>query len=144
MHTRTFFIGLFFAAAALSSAHGTSVWFAVMGQVGDLDVDTVEVNLEDLPPRGKIEVMFLRVTLAKQRTNPAGDKYASYLSRVSIDCEKSAIVHIDQTRYVEKRWRGAGTFQSFPEVRPMAFGGLVPNPRETILRAACANLTPVR
>ena len=38
---------------------------------------------------GMNDLMFLRVTLAKQRTNRAGDKFTSYLSRIAIDCNQT-------------------------------------------------------
>ena len=118
-------------------AMAASSWFTVMGDGADPSVDTVELNLDDVRAPGMNDLMFLRVTLAKQRTNRAGDRFTSYWSRIAIDCNKKSIVHVDQTRYVEKRWRGAATFENFPDVRPMAFGGLEPNPKEVILRAAC-------
>ncbi|RYX94713.1 MAG: hypothetical protein EOO28_13945 [Comamonadaceae bacterium] len=128
--------------AAPHYALATPSWFTVMGDGADPKVDTVELNLEDVRAPGLNDLLFLRVTLAKQRTNPSGDKFTSYLSRIAIDCGKRSIVHVDQTRYVEKRWRGNATFENFPEVRPMAFGGLEPNPKETILRAACRGRLP--
>lgn len=108
-----------------------------MGNLADSEVDTVQLNLAKVGERGKIDVMQLRVSLAQQRTMN-GQNYQSYLSKILIDCRKDAIVHLEQTRFEAPRWEGPSTYQAFPEVRPMAFGGLAPNPKARVLRAACA------
>ena len=113
------------------------VWFTVMGNASDPSVDSVELNVARLPPRGEISTMDLRVTLAVQRTMPDGEKYTSYHSQIAIDCDQEAVVHVEQVRYEGPQWTGAPTAQHFHEMRPMAFGGLAPNPKDRVLKAAC-------
>lgn len=113
-------------------------WFTVMGDLADAGTDTVQVDLENLPPRGAIRYMDMRVNLAETRTIDSGEKVGSYVSRISIDCDQDAIEHVEQTRFEGNYWRGRSSFQRFSENRPMAFRGLLPNPKARILRAACA------
>lgn len=131
-----------FSVALLAIAYAAVVtaaplWFTVMGDLTEPAADTVELDVGQLSLRGEQKRMNLRVNLAAQRTMASGEKYQSYLSRIEIDCQTSAIVHVHQTRFEHAAWRGPTSFQSFPETRPMAFGGLLPSPKETILRAAC-------
>ena len=125
------------AMACVSVATAAPLWFTVMGDLAEPAADTVELNVGELSLRGEQKAMDLRVNLAAQRAMASGEKYQSYVSLIEIDCLASAIVHVHQTRFEHAGWRGASTFQNFPEIRPMAFGGLLPNPKETILRAAC-------
>ncbi|KQP49695.1 surface-adhesin E family protein [Pseudorhodoferax sp. Leaf274] len=126
---------LAFSCAPVATA--APLWFTVMGDLTEPTADTVELNVGELSFRGEKKAMDLRVNLAAQRTMASGEKYQSYVSLIEIDCLASAIVHVHQTRFEQAGWRGASSFQNFPEIRPMAFGGLVPNPKDTILRAAC-------
>lgn len=121
-----------------SSTVENSTWFTVMGSVSDPTVDSVQLDIKDIQPRGQIKLMNLRVTLRQKRTSTSGEEYASYISRIAIDCASDSIVHLEQTRFAEQMWLGKSNFQSFPEVRPMAFGGLNPSPKARILKAACA------
>ncbi len=132
--------GLSIAAAAQAQNSGS--WFSVMGDPGYSDEDLVELNLDQITGRGALQVMELRVSLAKPRIMGSGEEYRSYFSHIELDCNAGTIVHRDQTRYAEPKWQGKSTFQKFVEVRPMAFGGLVPNPKSTILKAACITGTP--
>ena len=130
--------GLLLAAGAAQAA----TWFAIMGNPRSTDVDTVELNVENVPRRGELARLDLRVNLARQRNMVDGEKYQSYLSLIEIDCAKDSVVHVHQTRYVNARWTGASTFQRFNDVRPMAFGGLLPSPKAAVLRAACNQHQP--
>ncbi len=113
-------------------------WFTVMGNLADAATDTVQVDLENLRPRGEIRFMDMRVNLAETRKSANGETIGSYVSKIAIDCDRDAIVHVEQTRFDGSYWRGTPSFQRFLENRPMAFGGLLPNPKARILRAACA------
>lgn len=134
-------VPLMVALTLALASRADPVWFSVMGQPSQPDVDSVELNVENIPKRGEVARLDLRVNLAKQRLMTGGEKYQSYISVIEIDCSKDSIVHVHQTRYANAFWKGAGTFQKFEQVRPMAFGGLLPSPKPTILRAAC-NKTP--
>ena len=108
-----------------------------MGSLGDNTADTVQINMAKMEARGNDDVMQLRVNLAQQRTMDGGEKYQSYQSKILIECSADSVVHLEQLRFELPRWEGHSTFQRFPEVRPMAFGGLEPNPKARVLRAAC-------
>ncbi len=112
-------------------------WFTVLGAYDDTAKDLVQLNLADVAPRGEIRTMQLRVSLAQPRTVTGGEVVGSYISKIALDCDADAIVHVEQTRFNKARWEGVPTFQAFTEVRPMAFRGLEPNPKATILKAAC-------
>lgn len=118
-------------------AQDEPLWFTLMGSLADDTTDTVQINMAKMEARGSNNVMQLRVNLAHQRTMDSGEKYQSYLSKILIECSADSVVHLEQTRFELRRWEGHSTFQKFPEVRPMAFGGLEPNPRARVLRAAC-------
>lgn len=134
----------FFPAALLAvttltaTAQPDAAWFTVMGDLSDPKVDTVQLDLSGVKPRGNIQIMTLRVNLARQRNASPGDPYSSYISQVAIGCKDHAIEHVVQRRFEHQQWRGATTVQEFLTGRPMAFGGLAPNPKAQILKAACA------
>jgi hypothetical protein len=122
---------------AQASAQDDERWFTVLGNLADSETDTVQLNMAKVETRGKNDVMQLRVTLAKQRTMATGERFQSYRSQILIECAKESIVHLNQTRFELGRWGGPSEYQRFNEVRPMAFGGLEPNPKARVLRAAC-------
>lgn len=119
-------------------AHDEPTWFAIMGNLIEDDADTVELNVADARAPGLTKNMDLRVNLAHQRTLGSGEKYTSYKSIITIDCETGGVFHIEQTRYVGPRWTGESSTQQFGTTRPMAFGGLIPSPKARVLKAACA------
>jgi hypothetical protein len=126
-----------FSLAFACAGAQAQTWFTVMGSSGNANVDTVELNLQGLQPKAEVSFMEMRVNLAKTRTMSSGERYTSYVSHIAIACAEDAIVHVDQMRYEQSLWQGPSTHQKFEEVRPMAFGGLEPNPKARILKASC-------
>jgi hypothetical protein len=120
-----------------SFAAHAQTWFTVMGNPIDRAVDSVELNLEGVQPRGAVKHMEMRVTLAQVRVLPTGEAVGSYVSIIEIGCTEDSIVHVQQTRFPTRRWDGVPTVERFESERPMAFRGLDPNPKTRILKAAC-------
>jgi len=125
------------AVASSTHAQYTDTWFSLAGNVSDPNVDTVQLNIGNVQPRGQIKLMDLRVNLAKRRNMVDGEKYTSYQSVIAIDCETSSIYHLEQTRFTDRSWQGASTREVFTGSKPMAFGGLIPSPKPAVLKAAC-------
>ncbi|RYD78693.1 MAG: hypothetical protein EOP84_13940 [Verrucomicrobiaceae bacterium] len=135
-HVRLLFIATLLVAGSVGAE---PIWFVLTGDPHNARTDVAEVNLAGVKPRGVVQVLEFRVTLARQRTMASGEAYTSYVSHVKVDCSRSAVYHLDQTRYVDPRWQGAATFEEFSQTKPMAFGGFLPTPRPVLLKAVCSN-----
>lgn len=119
-------------------------WLTIMGDRKDPALDTIEVNPIPVSTTEDHRVMRVRVNRSEQRANWDGIKYRSYEAIADFDCaEKTA--QFQQIRYfMQPVWVGeAHTTTSYTksDPRPMRFRGVVPNPVERIIRAACRPLT---
>lgn len=125
-------------ALCLSGANAWAVeWFTVIGMKNDPNVDTAQLDVSTVTRRGANTVLRFRVNLAEARKLPSGEVYQSYVSLISIDCASMSVFHEEQTRYREAYWGGATAQERFVQPKPMAFGGLDPDPRPRILNAVC-------
>ena len=131
------------AVVVLAVALGTgpaigAEWFTVTGDLHDSGTDTVQIDLSDLSKLNTDRVIRLRVNLAQPRKLGPSEQFTSYESNVFVECSTGSVFHIDQKRYEQALWRGKSTSQIFEDSRPMAFGGLDPNPKSRILKGACS------
>jgi len=125
-------------AVCLFSANARAVeWFTVIGVKNDPNVDTAQLDVSTINRRGASTVLRFRVNLAEARKLPSGEVYQSYVSLISIDCTSMSVFHEEQTRFHESYWGGGATQEKFVQPKPMAFGGLAPDPKPRILNAAC-------
>jgi hypothetical protein len=130
-------VALALASSCPAPAAASELWFTVVGDAANERADTVQLNMADVAPRGMIQFMDLRVSLAAPRKTDGGEEFASYVSRISLDCKARSIVHVRQTRYPHPLWRGRATLEVFEGIRPTAFRWVTPSPNATILKAAC-------
>jgi len=112
-------------------------WFTVTGDRNDSSVDTTELDVSTVQKNASLRTFRFRVSLSKPRQDAAGQTYQSYLSHITVDCNTSSIFHDDQVRYRNSGWTGPEQHETFAQPKPMAFGGLVPDPRQRLLAAAC-------
>lgn len=130
-------------AVALLLAAGPSQaveWYTVTGDKANAEIDTTQIDTSTLDRRNDLLGLRFRVTLAKLRkpgNGGTGGTYQSYLSHIAVECGSGSIFHEDQRRFQEPMWSGPSTFERFQQPRPMAFGGLSPDPRPLILDMAC-------
>lgn len=133
--------------AGLLVASGPAVavdWYTVTGDKSNPEIDTTQIDASTLDRRGNALGLRFRVTLAKARKGAGGDTFQSYLSHIAVECATGAIFHEDQQRFQEPLWAGTSTFERFPQPKPMAFVGLVPDPRPLILDIACGKKSDSR
>lgn len=112
-------------------------WFTVIGTRNDPGVDTAQIDVSTIARRGAATVLRFRVNLAEARKLSSGESYQSYVSLISVDCASMSVFHEEQTRFSEAYWGGSTTREKFVQPKPMAFGGLAPDPKPRILNAAC-------
>ena len=125
------------ALCLISAKAGAVEWFTVIGVKNDPNVDTAQLDVSTVTRRGSATVLRFRVNLAEARKLPSGELYQSYVSLISIDCASMSVFHEEQTRYRESYWGGSAAHERFVQPKPMAFGGLNPDPKPRILNAVC-------
>ena len=133
---RTWFVLLGLIA---SQAQAQTLWFTVMGNPGDPDVDTVEVDPVAVRADGALKTMNVRVNRAADRRNWDGLPYRSYESRVVFDCRARKASYVEATFYAVPLWRGSlrTTVDYGANPQPMLFRDIEPNPTQRLIRAAC-------
>ena len=134
-------LSLLVSAACIAQ---TGDWLTVMGNKTDPAADTIEVNPIPLSTTENHRVMKIRVSRSLQRTNWDGIPFRSYQATVEFDCENKVGNFQQITYYRQPLWAGephATTSYTRNDARPMRFRGVVPNPVERIVRAACRPLT---
>jgi len=128
---------LFLAVCCIAPACHATQWFLLSGEPGSGTADSAELDVSTIGTRQDSRQLMLRISLAEPRRDEAGRTYRSYVSRITVVCSTSSIVHEAQWRYQDANWSGQMQEETFGLPRPMAFLGLVPNPRERLLAAAC-------
>jgi hypothetical protein len=112
-------------------------WFTVIGDKNDPNVDTAQLDITTIARRGANLMLRFRVNLAQPRRMTHGEVYQSYISHITVECPTQSVFHEDQVRYRDPFWDGPTQEEKFVQPKPMAFGGLVPDPKVRILAAAC-------
>lgn len=125
-------------AAPVASTAAVPIWFTVMGDAEDPEVNTIQVDPVDI--EGRPQTKRVRVSRSTLRTSWDGIPYRSYTSAVVFDCDKHKARYLQLTYYDLPGWRGepkktvdyvTGT------PRWMEFRDVSPNPTQRILNAAC-------
>jgi len=135
---RRFLLGLCLAVLAPACLAGE--WFLLSGDgdgIGPQAADTAELDISTVGRKADTRSFRFRVNLAETRSDEAGHPYRSYLSLITVVCSTRSVFHDEQTRYRDAGWTGPARTEVFPQPRPMAFGGLDPDPRARLLAAAC-------
>ncbi len=134
-------LGLVLSSACMAQAGD---WLTVMGDKTDAALDTIEVNPIPISMSEEGRVMRIRVSRSMQRTNWDNIPFRSYQAIVDFDCENKQGVFQTITYYAQPLWAGEPTITTIyskTEPRLMQFRGVVPNPVERIIRAACRPLS---
>ncbi|MES2511201.1 MAG: surface-adhesin E family protein [Pseudomonadota bacterium] len=119
-------------------------WLTVMGDKKDPAIDTIEVNPIPVSTTEDRRVMKIRVSRSEQRTNWDGIPFRSYQATVEFDCINKVGQFQQISYYRLPVWAGEShvtTNYTKADPRLMQFRGVVPNPVERIIRAACRPLS---
>lgn len=112
-------------------------WFTLIGDKSDPAVDTAQLDISTVVRKNANLMLRFRVNLAMPRKIGATEVYQSYVSHITVECPTQSVFHEDQVRYRDPLWQGPTHSEQFIQPKPMAFGGLYPDPKPKILAAAC-------
>ncbi|WPB54965.1 surface-adhesin E family protein [Xylophilus sp. GOD-11R] len=112
-------------------------WFTVIGDKNDPAVDTAQLDISTVARKNNNLMLRFRVNLAMPRKLGGTEVYQSYVSHITIECATKSVFHEDQIRFRDALWQGPTHSEQFIQPKPMAFGGLYPDPKPKILAAAC-------
>lgn len=112
-------------------------WFTVLGDPEQSQIDTAQLDTQSIGKNDPGQNLLFRVTLAAPR-QLGPEKYQSYTSIISVDCDTRSIAHLYQVRFQGPQWTGSKISETFNQPKPMAFGGLPLELRKRIVSSACA------
>lgn len=124
----------------VSCLQAQTVWFNVMGDAADINVNTIEVDPTPVSISGETRIMWVRVSRSADRVNLEGAPYRSYVSEVVFDCTQNTARYLLIDFYSQPAWKGEPykrAVYSREAIRPMQFLDVEPNPYKRIIRAAC-------
>lgn len=126
-------------AAAAATAQDAS-WFTVVGDPASAATDTVEVDATSAVAFESMRLVKLRVNRATPRTAFDGKPFRSYYSTAMVDCKASKAWHRTISLYSDPLWRGQVRMHDYAESdgRSLAFADMADNPRNRLIKAACA------
>jgi hypothetical protein len=132
-------IGLSSAAFAKDPA-----WLTIMGDARDAAADTLEVDATSAMAFESMRLVKMRVNRASPRVGYDGQAYRSYYSTAVVDCAGMKAWHRSLALFNEPLWSGQIRLREYTQAdnRPVAFADMTPNPRERLLKAACAIALP--
>lgn len=130
-------------AAALVSATAAAQspsWLTVVGDPGNGFTDTVEVDAASAVAFESMRLVKLRVNRAKPRTAFDGLPFHSYYSTAMVDCTQMKAWHRSITFFNKPLWHGQMRMHEYVESdgRDLAFADMAENPRDRLVKAACA------
>jgi hypothetical protein len=116
------------------------VWLTILGNPLDPMSDAVQVDVTSAVAFETARVVTLRANRAKDRMARDGKPFRSYVSSVLIDCDTDSARHRVQDLYAGPLWTGAMRTARYNDndIRRMAFQDMEANPKDRIIRAACA------
>ncbi|GHC92309.1 hypothetical protein GCM10007320_42270 [Pseudorhodoferax aquiterrae] len=132
---------LLLALACVAAAAWADVpWFTIVGDRNDPNADTIEMNPIALARQGAYVVMEIRVSRSTVRTSSDGVQFRSFRGEVGFDCAQGTARFLRSQFYAEPLWRAPVQELRYPSdrVRPMEFRLFEPNPRDKVVKAACA------
>jgi len=130
-------------AAALVSAAAvaqSSTWLTVVGDPGNAAVDTVEVDATSAVAFESMRLVKLRVNRAMVRDAFDGKPFRSYYSTAMVDCKENKAWHRSISLFSNPLWQGQMRMHEYAESdgRSLAFAEMADNPRDRLIKAACA------
>lgn len=94
------------ATAFALHARAETVWFTVLGDVGDSTVNTVQVDPTPVAVEGDMRTMTIRVSRSAVRTSWEGVTYRSYSAKVVFDCANTTARYSSLSFYMQPFWKG--------------------------------------
>lgn len=132
-------------AAALVSAMAAAMaqgptWLTVVGDPGNARADTVEADAASAVAFESMRLVKLRVNRAKPRNAFDGLPFQSYYSTAMFDCTQMTAWHRSVALFNKPLWQGQMRMHEYVERdgRDLAFAGMAENPRDRLIKAACA------
>lgn len=115
-------------------------WFTIAGDRNDPHADTIEMNPIAVSRDGPKIVMEIRVSRSGQRTSADGVAFRSYRGEVGFDCSQRTARFLRSQFYAEPLWKAPikELHYASSQVRSMEFRLFDPNPRDSVIKAACA------
>jgi hypothetical protein len=125
-------------AAALGAAEPT--WLPIAGDPLSASEDSVEVDASSAVAFESMRLIKLRVNRAKPRTGFDGKPYQSYYSTAVVDCTEQKAWHRTLSLFEQPLWRGKMRLVEYQESdgHHVAFAEMDPNPKDRLIKAACA------
>lgn len=122
------------------SASADGPWLTIVGDPADPNADTIQINPIALSRTDARRVMQVRASRSHERTSTDGIRFRSYRAEVEFDCARLTARFLHSQFYAQPLWQVPGTEVHYPgdTPRPMEFRSFEPNPRDKVIRAACA------
>lgn len=143
-------MNLFFRSSLLALAWFTPVastwattepmWLSIVGEAQNATADTVEVDASSAVAFESMRLIKLRVNRAKPRPGFDGLPYQSYYSTAIVDCTALKAWHRTISLFERPLWRGQMRIREYTETdgHGVTFSEMEPNPRDRLIKAACA------
>ncbi len=115
-------------------------WFTIAGDRNDPGADTIEMNPIAVSRDGPKIVMEIRVSRSGQRTSSDGVAFRSFRGEVGFDCSRRTARFLRSQFYAEPLWKAPieELHYASNQVRSMEFRLFDPNPRDSVIKAACS------
>lgn len=122
------------------NAGAEGLWFTIAGDRNDPHADTIEMNPIAVSRDGPKVVMEIRVSRSGERTSSDGVAFRSFRGEVGFDCSRRTARFLRSQFYADPLWQTPikELRYSSGQVRPMEFRMFNPNPRDSVIKAACA------
>lgn len=117
-----------------------AMWLTISGNPQSAATDTVEVDVTSAVAFESMRMVKLRVNRAKPRTGFDGKHYQSYYSTAIVDCKEQKAWHRTLSLFEKPLWRGKMRIADSTEGegRDVSFAEMASNPRDRLIKAACA------
>lgn len=134
-----------FAVLVCSAAMGCAwanepAWLSITGDAQNAAMDTVDVDASSAVAFETMRLIKLRVNRAKPRPGFDGLPYQSYYSTAIVDCPALNAWHRTISLFEQPLWRGQMRIKEYTESdgHGVTFSDMEPNPRDRLIKAACA------
>ena len=116
------------------------MWLNVIGDPRSASTDTIEVDATSAVAFESLRTVKLRVNRAKPRRGFDGRPYQSYYSTAVVNCAEQKAWHRTLSLFEEPLWRGKMRIADSTEGegREVSFAEVSPNPKDRLIKAACA------
>ena len=116
------------------------MWLTITGDPQSATTDTVEVDATSAVAFESMRMVKLRVNRASPRMGFDGSPYRSYYSTALVDCTEQRAWHRNLSLFEKPLWRGRMRIADSTEGegREVSFADMAANPRDRLIKAACA------